>query len=110
MSRSSNRTRRYDPTRLFLSNNTDRIISTYYNQDSINNIPIGHTHIHTFGSTQLIRDNREGQCIEGTHLSLYFDRRNTNKKFVILSIGIQREVINGLTGYNDHIAVLRRVY
>lgn len=95
--------------RLYTSTKSDKIISKHYNTGRIDDIRVGEIYNHIFGSKQLKKDGRRSQMDKHTPLTLYYNKKNTQKKFIIITIGIQTERINGVNEFNDYVAVLRRV-
>ena len=95
--------------RLYTSTKSDKIISKHYNTGRIVDIRVGEIYYHIFGSKQLKIDRRRRQMDKYTPLTLYYNKKNTQKKFIIITIGTQTERINGVNKFNDYVAVLRRV-
>ena len=101
-----------NPQRLYTTTKSDKIISKHYNTGRIDDIRVGEIYNHTFGSKQLKTDGRRIQMDKHTPLTLYYNKKNTQKKFIIITIGTQTERINGdnkFNKFNDYVAVLRRV-
>ena len=95
--------------RLYTSTKSDKIISKHYNTGRIDDIRVGEIYNHIFGSKQLKTDGRRSQMDKHTPLTLFYDKKETEKIFIIITIGKQTESINGVNKFNDYVAVLRRV-